>query len=118
MNFLRTRLNKDSSNSSKPSSTNGFKKVITNRRKLSNRSKGGQVSYKGSCLSKKQLDKILKEPDVEVTKIEVNKTEKNKNKRVKVRALIDIKITKKYITSKIDFTKMQLNVAIETNGFL
>lgn len=101
MNVFRTRLNKDSSNSSKPSSTNGFKKVITNRRKLSNRSKGGQVGHKGSCLSKKQLDKILKEPDVEVTKIEVNKTEKNKNKRVKVRAVIDIKITKKYIKQKI-----------------
>ena len=32
---LRTNNKKDSSNSSKPSSTNGYKKVITNSRKKS-----------------------------------------------------------------------------------
>ena len=34
------RIKKDSSNSSKPSSTNGFKKVITNRREKSNKKQG------------------------------------------------------------------------------
>ena len=38
---LKSKNDKDSSNSSKPSSTNGYKKVITNRREKSNKSKGG-----------------------------------------------------------------------------
>ena len=34
---LKNQKNKDSSNSNKPSGTNGFKKVITNRREKSNK---------------------------------------------------------------------------------
>ena len=45
---LKSKNNKDSSNSSKPSGTNGYKKVITNRREKSTKSKGGQ---KKSCSS-------------------------------------------------------------------
>ncbi len=37
---LKSKNDKDSSNSSKPSSTNGFKKVITNRREKSNKKQG------------------------------------------------------------------------------
>ena len=36
---LKSKNDKDSSNSSKPSSTNGYKKVITNRREKSDKSK-------------------------------------------------------------------------------
>lgn len=36
----KVRIEKNSSNSSKPSSTNGFKKVITNRREKSDKKKG------------------------------------------------------------------------------
>ena len=39
---LKLKNDKDSSNFSKPSSRNGFKKVITNRREKSNNSKGAQ----------------------------------------------------------------------------
>ncbi len=40
--WLKNQNKKDSSNSSKPSGTNGFKKVITNRREKSNKNQGGQ----------------------------------------------------------------------------
>ena len=39
---LKDQNKKDSSNSNKPSGTNGFKKVITNRREKSNKKQGGQ----------------------------------------------------------------------------
>lgn len=39
---LKNKNDKDSSNSSKPSSTNGFKKVITNRREKSNKKQSGE----------------------------------------------------------------------------
>lgn len=39
---LKVQLNKDSSNSNKPSGTNGFKNVITNRREKSDKKQGGQ----------------------------------------------------------------------------
>lgn len=39
---LKNQNKKDSSNSNKPSGTNGFKKVITNRREKSNKKQGGQ----------------------------------------------------------------------------
>lgn len=39
---LKNQNKKDSSNSNKPSGTNGFKKVITNRREKSNNKQGGQ----------------------------------------------------------------------------
>ena len=42
---LKSKNNKDSSNSSKPSSTDGFKKVITNRREKSGKQKGGQKNH-------------------------------------------------------------------------
>lgn len=44
------RIKKDNSNSSKPSITNGFKKVITNRREKSNKKQGGQTGHVGAFL--------------------------------------------------------------------
>lgn len=47
---LKSRINKDSNNSSKPSSTNGFKKPIQNNREISGKKVGGQLGHKGSGL--------------------------------------------------------------------
>lgn len=47
---LKSSKIKNSSNSSKPSSTNGFKKVIQNNREKSNKLKGGQIGRKGKNL--------------------------------------------------------------------
>lgn len=47
---LKSRINKDSDNSSKPSSTNGFKKPIQNSREKTGKKIGGQVGHKGFTL--------------------------------------------------------------------
>jgi hypothetical protein len=48
--LLVARLNKDSSNSSKPPSADGFKKIVRNNRDVSCRKPGGQPGHKGSRL--------------------------------------------------------------------
>lgn len=90
---LKSKNDKDSSNSSKPSSTNGFKKVITNRREKSNKKQGAQKFHKGHKLDHK-LEQFISSGDIEEEIIEVNKTEKNQNKRYIEKVVIDIKITK------------------------
>ena len=89
------RIKKDSSNSSKPSSTNGFKKVITNRREKSNKKQGGQTGHVGAFLSDPMLKKNINLDDVETEVIEINKNELNKNKKVVVRKVIDIEVKTK-----------------------
>jgi len=90
----KVRNEKDSSNTSKPSSTNGFKKVITNRREPSNKLQGGQEGHKGSTIKVENLEELLKQPNTMVKIIDVNKTEENKNMPVETRAIVDIEITK------------------------
>lgn len=90
---LKNKNNKDSSNSSKPSSTNGYKKVITNRREKSNKQKGGQKNHEPHSLTNK-LEQFINSGNVEEEIIEINKNDKNKNKRYIEKVVIDIKITK------------------------
>lgn len=59
---LKSQKIKDSTNSSKPSSTNGFKKVIQNNRIKSGKSKGGQKGREGKTLEK--LEKVDEVKDV------------------------------------------------------
>lgn len=61
---LKNKNDKDSSNSSKPSGTNGFKKVITNRREKSNKSKGGQKGHIPHTL-KNKVDQFINSGNVE-----------------------------------------------------
>jgi len=60
VNMLTARINRNSSNSSKPPSTNGLKKVVHNSRKPSDRKPGGQPGHSGHGLSlpKKLMDLI------------------------------------------------------------
>ena len=90
---LKNKNDKDSSNSSKPSGTNGFKKVITNRREKSNKSKGGQKGHIPHTL-KNKVDQFINSGNVEKKIIEVNKNDKNKDKRYIEKVVIDIRITK------------------------
>lgn len=90
---LKSKNNKDSSNSSKPSSANGYKKVITNRREKSNRKQGGQKNHTPHSLNNK-LEQFINSGNVEEEIIEINKNESNKNKRYIEKVVIDIKITK------------------------
>lgn len=90
---LKDKNNKDSSNSSKPSSTDGFKKVITNRREKSNKSKGGQKGHKAHSLNNK-LSQFINSGNVLEEIIEINKNDSNKNKRYIEKVVIDVMITK------------------------
>lgn len=91
---LKAQNDKDSSNSSKPSSTNGFKKVITNRREKSNKKQGGQLKHAPHSLNNK-LDQFLESGNVIEEIVEVNKNRKNKNKRYIEKVVIDLVVTKK-----------------------
>lgn len=90
---LKNKNNKDSSNSSKPSSTNGYKKVITNRREKSNKTRGGQINHEPHSL-KMKLNQFINSGNIKEEIIEINKNEKNKNKRYIEKVVIDVKITK------------------------
>ena len=90
---LKNQNKKDSSNSNKPSGTNGFKKVITNRREKSDKKQGGQQGHKGNSLGKEKLEKILSNKNiVRKPSIEVNKNEKNKSKKPYKTTVVDIDV--------------------------
>jgi hypothetical protein len=56
---LKSQLRKDSSNSSKPSGSNGFKKIPNNREKSGKR-QGGQYGHKGTRLNiPEKLDELV-----------------------------------------------------------
>ena len=91
---LKNQNKKDSSNSGKPSGTNGFKKVITNRREKSDKKQGGQNGHKGNSLGKEKLEKILeKENVIKNPPIEINKTDHNKNAKPYKTTVVDIDIS-------------------------
>lgn len=90
---LKSKNDRDSSNSNKPSGTNGYKKVITSRREKSDKTKGGQKNHKAHSL-KNKLEQFINSGNIEENIIEINKNENNKNKRYIEKVVIDIKITK------------------------
>jgi len=62
---LKAQINKDSSNSSKPPSSNGFKKIANNR-EVSGKKRGGQVGHKGTNLVvPKNLEELVREEKAE-----------------------------------------------------
>ena len=90
---IKAQNQKNSSNSNKPSGTNGFKKVITNRREKSNKKQGGQKGHKGNSLGKEKLEKIInKENIIKNPPVEINKNESNKNSKPYKTTVIDIRI--------------------------
>jgi len=94
---LKNNNKKDSSNSSKPSSTNGYKKVMNNREK-SNKSKGGQKGHAGITLTKEEIDKMILNGEIdEVIEIEENKTKENQNLKPIITYEYDIEIKRKII---------------------
>ena len=90
---IKDKNSRDSSNSSKPSSTNGFKNVPTNGRETSDKKPGAQKGHKGAKLDNK-LEQFLNSGNVIERIVEINKNESNKNKRYIVRKSIDLQITK------------------------
>lgn len=94
---LRANNKKDSSNSSKPSSTDGYKNTITNRREPSQNKPGKPKGNSSTNLSQEKFEKFCNSGDVEHKIINVNKNKKNKNKAYRVVKVLDIKIVKQVI---------------------
>ena len=92
LGIQKVRIEKDSSNSSKPSSTNGFKKVVTNRREKSDKEQGGQEGHVGAFLRDPNEREDVEEKDIETEIIEIGKNEENKDKKVIIRKVIDIEV--------------------------
>jgi hypothetical protein len=67
---LNAIINKDSTNSSKPSSTNGLKKVVLNSRKRSGKKQGGQKGHRGSRLKLPENMKELEEKGIIERRVE------------------------------------------------
>ena len=75
---LQSRLSMNSSNSSKPPSTDGFKKVIHNSRVVSGKKPGGQFGHKGHGLSlTEKLKKLIESGEVKVVIVEHGNPESN-----------------------------------------
>ena len=92
---LKNNNDKDSSNSSKPSSTNGYKKVITNNRVKSGKKQGGQVGHKGETLTKEKIDKMIENKEIDrIIIVEENKNKLTENNTPIVTYEIDIKVEK------------------------
>ncbi len=108
---LKNNNNKDSSNSSKPSSTNGYKKVITNSRSKSNKKKGAQPNHKGKILTNKEIEELIDNGEIdEVITIEENKNDNNKNFTPIIRYEYDIKI-KRIVTKHIIYPNKPINIS-------
>lgn len=56
---FKCQLSKNSSNSSKPSSTDGFHKIVHSLREKSDKPVGGQRNHVGSTLNKEKVEKII-----------------------------------------------------------
>lgn len=93
---ITVQLHKDSTNSNKPSSTDGYKKKIHNCREKTGKKQGGQIGHKY------HESKLIENPDkaIKVRKVHRcecgGKIEYNKNEIVR-RQIIDI-LTKYYVT--------------------
>ena len=108
---LKNNNKKDSSNSSKPSSTNGFKKVITNNRTKSNKKKGAQLNHQGKTLTNKDIEKLISDGEIdEIITVESNKNNNNKNLKPIIRYEYDIKI-KRIVTKYIIYPDKKTNIS-------
>ena len=92
---LKNNNDKDSSNSGKPSSTNGYKKVITNNRKKSGKKQGGQVGHKGETLTKEKIDRMIENKEIDkIITVEENKNKLTRNNTPIITYEVDIRIEK------------------------
>lgn len=108
---LKNSNNKDSSNSSKPSSTNGYKKVVTNNRSKSTRKQGGQKNHEGKTLTNDKIKEMIQKGEFdEIITIEENKNDKNKNFTPIIKYEYDIKI-KRIVTKYIIYPNKSTNIS-------
>jgi len=104
---LKNQINKDSSNSSKPSSTNGFKKIMNNREKTGNK-KGAVFCHPGKTFSHKYIEKLIADGKVDEVKIiEVGKTKDNQNMKPVIKYTYDLE-TKVIVTKTLYYPNKDL----------
>ncbi len=94
---LTARLNKNSSNSSKPSSTDGFKKVIHSFREKTGKKVGGQQNHKGATLAQKEATQVISK---KVEKCECGGEVIN-SENYEAKQLIDIEIKVNVIEERV-----------------
>lgn len=89
---LKVRLNKDSSNSSKPSSTDSpyTKKIHINSNRQNGGKNGGQFGHKGSTFSEEEVKELLKNKNVKHEIIDIGDS---KNPNYKSKYICDIETT-------------------------
>lgn len=92
INNLTTRLNKDSSNSSKPSSSDNIykKKIHINSNREKGGKNGGQFGHKGNTFNEKDIKELLKNENVKHEIIDVGNIE---NPNYKSKYVCDIETT-------------------------
>ena len=89
---LKNNNHKDSSNSGKPSSKNGFKRPIHNSRPETTKKQGGQLGHKGSTTDILKIKQLIETGDVKHSIINVNRTNENQDKPFITRYVQDIEV--------------------------
>ena len=99
---LKNMMNKDSSNSSKPPSTDepwegkGKQKAANeyNSRKPSEKHKGGQEGHKGKYLAKQDVEKLLEEHSTELRHeiVEIGKNDTNSDEEPRIKYELDLEM--------------------------
>jgi len=120
---LKNNNHKNSSNSGKPSSKDGFKKIIHNSRPETTKKQGGQPGHKGSTTDAYKIQQLIDTGAVKHLIINVNKTIENQDEPYSTRYVQDIEITsviKEYRyypndSGKYDIPKEQNNVVTYGN---
>lgn len=120
---LKNNNDKNSSNSGKPSSKDGFKKIIHNSRPETTKKKGGQPGHKGSTTDVYKIKQLIDSGAVKHSIINVNITNENQDKTYVTRYVQDVEITsviKEYRyypddLGKYDIPKEQNNVVTYGN---
>lgn len=82
---------KDSSNSSKPSGTNGYKKTVTNNRKDSDKNPGGQEGHDLHKLDDDKINDMIKNGAI-LNVVNIDKSVENQNKEYKIKRKIDVQV--------------------------
>lgn len=89
---LKNNKDKDSSNSGKPSSKDGFK-TVKNSREKTNRKQGGQKGHKGHTSKVSKVKKLIESKEAKHIVVKVNKNQNNHNESYKIRYVQDIEIS-------------------------